>query len=81
MEVHVRYFAAAKDAAGTGAETLTLEPGATVAGLRDALAQRHPRIRSLGAGLRFAVGERFVPADTALLGGETVALIPPVSGG
>jgi molybdopterin converting factor subunit 1 len=78
--VHVRYFAAAREAAGTDGESLRLDD-ATVAGLRAALERRHPGLATLGKGLRFAVGERFAAGDAPLDDGATVALIPPVSGG
>ena len=81
MTVHVRYFAAAREAAGTDSERIDLEAGATITGLLDALRRRHPALVPLAGTLRFAIGERFVPAETALSDGDTVVLIPPVSGG
>jgi molybdopterin converting factor subunit 1 len=81
VNVDVRYFAAAREAAGREAETLALAEGATVAVLRERLFAAHPDLGALRAGLRFAVGERFAEADTTLADGDRVALIPPVSGG
>jgi molybdopterin converting factor subunit 1 len=79
--LHVRYFAAAREAAGTEAEDVELESGATVDGLLARLRERHPDLVSLAGTLRFAIGERFVTAETALSDGDTVVVIPPVSGG
>ena len=81
MNVDVRYFAAAREAAGREAESVALEEGATVAALKDRLFALHPDLRALERGLRFAVGERFAAVDTSLTHGDLVALIPPVSGG
>lgn len=81
MKVDVRYFAAAREAAGRDAEAVVLEDGATVATLRTLLLERHARLRTLGDGLRLAVGERFADGGRALREGDVVALIPPVSGG
>lgn len=41
IDVHVRYFAAAADAAGCDEETITAKPGATIAEIRAELGQRH----------------------------------------
>jgi molybdopterin synthase sulfur carrier subunit len=79
--VTVRYFAAAREAAGRESETVPLPVGATVAALFADLARRHPALRPLEGGLRFAVGEAFAQADAPLQDGDTVVLIPPVSGG
>ena len=81
MHVDVRYFAAARETVGREAESLVLEPGATVAALRALLFDLHPDLRALEAGLRFAIGERFADAEAVLGDGDQVALIPPVSGG
>lgn len=81
MNVDVRYFAAAREAVGLEGESLTLPTGSTIAALRERLFALHPDLRALAAGLRFAVGERFEDPDAALVEGDQVALIPPVSGG
>ena len=79
MRVRVLYFASLRDAAGVDAETVEVDAG-DLAALYEALAARHgfafPRSR-----MRVAVGEAFVPWDTALRDGLDVAFIPPVSGG
>jgi molybdopterin synthase catalytic subunit len=81
MLVTVRYFAAARERAGTNVEALELSEGATVAALRAALGQRHAALQPLFASLRFAVNEEFASDDAQLTAGCEVALIPPVAGG
>lgn len=81
MQVTVRYFAAAREAAGTPSEDLEVEDGATVGAIRDLLLERHPDLEAVLPGLRFAVGERFSTPEAALAAGQTLALLPPVSGG
>lgn len=81
MNVDVRYFAAAREAAGLERESIALDAGATVDLLRERLLVAHPSLEALGAGLRIAVGQQFASADTPLVEGDEVALIPPVSGG
>lgn len=82
MQVEVLFFAAARERAGRGEETIELPAGATLTTLRQALVERHPRLDPLWAHLRLAVDEAFVrDAQTPLADGAVVALIPPVSGG
>jgi molybdopterin synthase sulfur carrier subunit len=82
MEVVVRYFAAAREAAGRSSERLSLEDGATLAHLKSELARRHPGLERLAPSLRYAVDERFAASgDEPLLPEAVVALLPPVSGG
>ena len=81
MKIDVRYFAAAREAAGRSAESLEVEDGCTVAVLRGRLLEAHPALSGLAAGLRVSVGVRFAEEDDELSDGDVVALIPPVSGG
>lgn len=80
MQVRVIYFAAVRDLVGLDEETIDLADGATsTKDLVDLLLGRHERLSM--EGVRLAVNEEFVDAPHPLAGGDTVALIPPVSGG
>lgn len=81
LTVTVRFFAAARERAKTGAVTLALPDGATVAQLKEELFRRFPAVGALGHQLRFAVDEEFAEDTTPLRDGGEVALIPPVAGG
>ena len=81
MQVTLRYFASAREAAGIPSETYDLAPGTTVAGLFVEACTRHPALEALRAHLRFALGEAFVETGTPLEESAVVALIPPVAGG
>jgi molybdopterin converting factor subunit 1 len=78
----VLYFAALRDLAGTSEERLDLPDGELSVGeLLGVLEQRKPALHGRLASVRVAVNEEFTERSTMLRGGETVALIPPVSGG
>lgn len=82
IPVTVRYFAAAKAAAGRDAEVMTLAAGATVGDLVDALSARSAhlaRVLVRCSYLSDAVAVRSL--DTALLPGQTVDVLPPFAGG
>ena len=67
--------------AGTAEVSMKMEAGATVA---DAVAQlrgRHPGLDDLLEASVPAIDDEYVPKDTPVKDGMTIALIPPVSGG
>ncbi|MFO1393642.1 MAG: MoaD/ThiS family protein [Steroidobacteraceae bacterium] len=77
--IHVQYFAALREQAGRGSETVvTTAPDA--AALYDELrANRGLRLpRSM---LKVAVNEEFATWDRALADGDRVVFLPPVAGG
>jgi molybdopterin synthase sulfur carrier subunit len=81
MRIDVHYFAVLADRIGSSADTLDLRDGTTVSAAMDALAERHDIIRSMRHALAAAVGTAYVPAHHTLRDGDTLAIIPPVSGG
>ena len=79
----VRYFAAAKAAAGTPEETVTVPAGATVADAVDALRAGHgPELHRVLDRCSFLLDEVAVRDRSAVLG-DAVALdvLPPFAGG
>lgn len=81
IRIEVRYFAAARDAAGHNDEVLPLPQGATVAELRRVLAARGGRLASLLPTCRIAVGDDFADDKSAIADGAVAYIMPPVSGG
>jgi molybdopterin synthase catalytic subunit len=80
MAVHVLYFAAAREAAGSSREALGNVP-ATVADLRRALVAAHPALGRILPRCRIAVDQAFAADEAPLRDGVEVAVIPPVAGG
>ncbi len=81
MRCQVLLFAGLAEAIGQDQLTIELPEGASV---RDALAQlaaAHHDVREMQGTLAVAVNERYASAETSLADGDTLALIPPVSGG
>lgn len=79
----VRYFAGAKAAAGTSAETLTLPRGTTVADLVAAVAADHGEalVRVLGSCSLLLDGLAVHDRDQPLPDDATVDVLPPFAGG
>jgi molybdopterin converting factor subunit 1 len=81
MILKVRLFARAKDLAGADRVAVDVADGATVADLRAALGQLHPRLGRLLDRSALAVNAEFAAAGQRLQPNDEIALLPPVSGG
>jgi molybdopterin synthase catalytic subunit len=81
MRCEVLLFANVAEAVGHDRLTVDLPDDATVADALDALSNDHAAIVGMRPTLAVAVNERYCNGATALADGDTIALIPPVSGG
>jgi molybdopterin converting factor subunit 1 len=81
MKLKLLYFAHLAERAGTREETREFPPGANAGELRALIEAAHPKLKGALATCRVAVDEEFAGDETPLRDGQTVALIPPVSGG
>lgn len=80
--VTVRYFAAARAAAGTESETLVVRPGTTVAELVERLAAQGSRLATVLSKCSYLCDGVAVRDDTAPLhAGNTIDVLPPFAGG
>ena len=84
MNVRVRFFAAAREAAGASTLELDVPLGTTVRGLIALIGQRcGERVRAelATAGTRIALNQELIDDDPSLSGGDEIAFMPPVTGG
>jgi molybdopterin synthase sulfur carrier subunit len=81
MRVTILYFAHLADRTGTREEAREIPQGTTAAVLRELLAKAHSKLGDALKSCRIAVQEEFVEPGTILNDGQTIAFIPPVSGG
>ncbi len=85
IQVFVRYFAAARAAAGTESETLTVRPGTTVAEVVHRLAERNPRLSTVLSRCSYLCDGIAVSSAAATVrtvkSAETVDVLPPFAGG
>ncbi len=87
MRVTVRLFASLRDALGNDSFVEEFAEGGegapvTVATLRERLGESHPALRPHLERVAVAVNEEYaLDPETTLSDGDTVALIPPISGG
>ncbi|HHJ64101.1 MAG TPA: MoaD/ThiS family protein [Aquifex aeolicus] len=75
----VIYFSVVREGAGRSEEDI--EFSGQVGDLRKLLKERYPQLGDIIEQVRFAVDNEYVGDDYSLRGNETVAVIPPVSGG
>jgi molybdopterin converting factor subunit 1 len=81
MELRVRLFAVLREAAGTSEVTVEVPDGIDATGLIRELQVQHPALDNRCGGSLVAVNEAYAEPATVLRPGDTIALIPPVSGG
>ncbi len=81
MRCEILLFAQLADVIGTDRLAISLPEGATVTDALARVANDHEAIASVRSTLAVAVNERYCSSSTALSDGDTIALIPPVSGG
>ncbi|MEE6137049.1 MoaD/ThiS family protein [Mycobacterium sp. 050128] len=82
IQVTVRYFAAARAAAGAESETVVLRPGATVAELVEKLAVAGTRLATVLDRCSYLCDGIAVRDETkALRSGNTIDVLPPFAGG
>jgi molybdopterin synthase sulfur carrier subunit len=77
--IRLLYFAILREKLGKQEEML--EFSGSVGELRKLLVEREPHLAGVLKVCLFAVNQEYVEEDFILKGGETVAVIPPVSGG
>ncbi len=81
MRCTVLLFAQLAEDVGRDRLTVDVANGATAADALAALADEHQAIATMRTTLAMAVNEQYCALTTTLQDGDTIALIPPVSGG
>lgn len=81
MQITIRYFAAHRDITGAPMERLAVPDAATLADIWDILELKYPLLAPYRGRVLLARNERFCEPATIVSDGDTVAFIPPVSGG
>jgi molybdopterin synthase catalytic subunit len=80
MNVRVRLFASAREAAGVGHLLVEVPDGAAVRDAVAAVAKLHPLVAEIRQAV-LAKNREYVGLDDPLADGDELAIIPPVSGG
>jgi len=81
VTVTILLFAGAAERAGTRRLEIPSEPDDTVERVRDRVVACRPAIAPLLPTLLYALNEEYVKPSAAVSPGDTLAFIPPVSGG
>lgn len=79
--VTLRYWAAAREAAGVDSEPLSVGPAATVSDVVSAAVGAHPALERVARAATFLVDGRAARAESAVAPGATVEVLPPFAGG
>ena len=79
--VRIKFFAAPREAVGTGEMERELPVGTTVEELIRMLTEEYPALRTYTRFISVAVNRAYVGMQTELHDGDEVACLPPVGGG
>ncbi|ACO04205.1 MAG TPA: molybdopterin converting factor subunit 1 [Persephonella sp.] len=81
MKVKVLYFSSLKDRIKKSQEVIDIKEKTTVGEFIKILKERYPELEKNFDNVMIAVNEEYASSDQVLKEGDTVAIIPPVSGG
>ena len=81
MNVTVRLFANLHEIVGEREIQIELADEGTIADVCERVAELYPRVREFLPVLVCAIDEDYASSDRVVSDGDSVALIPPVSGG
>jgi len=79
--VRLLLFARARDLIGKESIDFSCDTPTTVRNLRGRLTETYPKLKSLLESAAIAVNEVYATDETLIRNDDTVAVIPPVSGG
>ncbi len=80
MKIQLLFFGIATDLVGKDSMAYTLKEKATVKDLKDALKEAYLGLKNIND-FAIAVNETYATDDFTIKEGDTIAVIPPVSGG
>ena len=80
VELKLLYFGVSRDQTDKDEELLTLSDSTTAGQLKKRLKQMYPKLEDIQS-FALAVNESYADDELELKEGDTVAIIPPVSGG
>jgi molybdopterin synthase sulfur carrier subunit len=81
LRVNVLFFGPMRELTGIAEETIELPAGTTLAELFGRYCGRFPKLAGFRASLVASQNQEFAPWDARVNDGDTIAFLPPVSGG
>ena len=81
ITIRLLYFASVREATSKSEEQIQIPANTTCAQLLVRLSTSYPSLLSMMADLSTAVNEKYVDTNTVLKDRDTVAVMPPISGG
>jgi molybdopterin converting factor subunit 1 len=81
LRVNVLFFGRVRELIAIDEESVEISNGATLTDVFDLYAARFPRLAAFRASLVASRNQEFTAWDTPLAENDTIAFLPPVSGG
>jgi len=80
MKVTILFFGIAKDLAETSSSELEIEKEISVLQFKEVLKSNYPKLKNISS-YAIAVNEEYANDSLTIKNNDTIAIIPPVSGG
>lgn len=81
IDITIKFFGPLRELANTEEIKLQVKPDTCVEDLVWLLGQRYPNMRDHFKHVSFSIDNEYAAKDTRLQDGNTVGLLPPISGG
>lgn len=81
MKIKIKTFARVRELCGFDDKELTVSEGITIKEVVRHLKKSHQAFADYNGPLLYAINEEYRPEETTLTDGDTLAILPPVSGG
>lgn len=81
LRVNVLFFGPLRELTGMAEETIEFPAGTTLAQIFDNYCVRFPKLAGFRASLVASQNQEFAPWDARVSNNDTIAFLPPVSGG
>lgn len=81
MKIKVLFFASCRDIVKGREIELEVPEGSTAGKALNRLCEVYPRLSDLRGRMALSINEEYAAAESVLKPGDTLALIPPISGG
>ena len=80
MQIQLLFFGITSDITGKRSDDITIPEGISIGKLKEKLVLEYPKLKNYNS-FSIALNTEYASDDLILKNGDTVALIPPVSGG
>lgn len=80
MSITILFFGMATDLAGKSSDSIIIDEEMSLNSFKELLFQKYPNLKNMHQ-FAIAINEEYAEENSIIKSGDTIAIIPPVSGG